>query len=391
MNAKKLLALPLAAAFGVCLATCAPTDRPRPKEDSRPGKGGDGPAEWIAKVPKAVPKDQPQIRIESAIHNIRQRDLLTTNGFWTVFHGILGLGPSVTLRDLETGQRFNAIDYICEGRELRGMDFYPTKHGLDVRTWVGSGVGQGHQDQFVAEMAQWGMPADKMFVVLGKDYTFLDFVHHSQMNARVTAKQELSWTIVIVGQYLGTDLSWTNAHGEKLHFEDLIRYELDQPVENAACGGTHRLFGLAWVHHLHLQRGGKTEGVWKEIADKTMKYRDLAKKHQNADGTFSTSFFTGPGNDANKQQRINTTGHMLEWLALALPVEELKEEWVQRAANALAMLLIDLQNTSIDSGPLYHAAHGLLIYYARVYDRQTLGPPELLIPLPPEWEAGKGK
>src|SRR5262249_16064138 len=126
-------------------------------------------------------------------------------------------------------------------------------------------VGQGHQDQFVAEMGQWNMPIDSTFVVNGRNYTFMDFVRHSQMHARITARQELSWAIVIVGQYLGTDLSWKNGHGKQLHFRDLIRYELDADVEHAACGGTHRLFGLTWAYHLHKTRGLSTDGVWQEI------------------------------------------------------------------------------------------------------------------------------
>ena len=50
-------------------------------------------------------------------------------------------------------------------------------------------------------------------------------------------------------------------------------------------------------------------GVWQEIIEKTAKYRDQAKKYQNADGAFSTSFFSGPGDAADKELRIN------QWLA----------------------------------------------------------------------------
>ena len=64
---------------------------------------------------------------------------------------------------------------------------------------------------------------------------------------------------------------------------------------------------------------------------------------QNPDGSFSTDFFRESGNAADKQLRINSTGHTLEWLALALPDAELKEQWVQDAANALAMTILDLQ------------------------------------------------
>ena len=88
-----------------------------------------------------------QQRLEFAINNVRHRDLETTNGFWTVFHGIIGLGPSVTLRYPHTDKRVNALDYICSGGEVRGMEFIPTREGMDValrlragRLWHQSGA-----------------------------------------------------------------------------------------------------------------------------------------------------------------------------------------------------------------------------------------------------------
>jgi hypothetical protein len=324
-----------------------------------------------------------QDRIESVIEHVRRRDLLTTNGFWTIFHGILGLGLQVPLRNPDTNERIPAVAYICQGGELRGLRFIPTKWGLDVQTGP-LGVGQGHQDQFIAEMAQWGMPADQKFSVLGKDYTFMDFVRHSQMRARVKANQELSWAVLVIGQYLGPDVSWTNGAGEKLHLEDLVRYELDASVEDAPCGGTHRLFGLTWVYYLHLRKGGPKTGVWQEVADKTIKYRDLARKYQNRDGSFSTNFFREPGNAADKQLRINTSGHIFEWLSLALSEAELKESWMQDAANALALMILELQDSPIEGGTLYHAVHGLLIYHTRLYKSDIPGQQKPLVPLPPE-------
>jgi hypothetical protein len=333
----------------------------------------------------------PRARVEAAIENVRNRELTTANGFWTVFHGILGLGPGVMLRksDSKTGEKVNALDYICKGGELRGLRILPTRHGLDV-PWpngpqgvnIPQGVGQGHQDQFVAEMGQWGMPPDRKFVVDGKTYTFMDFVNHSQMRARLNANQELSWAILLIAQYKGLDASWTNTEGEALRLEDLVRYEADASVEQAPCGGTHRLFGLSWVYHMHLQQGGKTEGVWKDIADKTAKYRDRARKYQNADGSFSTKYFDGPEKSPNKQAQISTSGHILEWLALALTDQELRQQWVQDAANAVSLMILDLQDQSIDGGALYHAVHGLQIYHARAFGRSSFVPPELLYPQP---------
>ncbi len=256
-------------------------------------------------------------RIDAALEHVRQRDLLTTHGFWTVFHGILGQGLSTTLTNPETNERVNAIDYICQGGPVRGMVFEPKgNEGLDVQTQPGTGVGQGHQDQFVAEMTQWGMPLDKKFRVAGHDYTFADFVRYSKFRARLTANQELSWAILIVGQYFGTDVTWVNEAKEKVAYEDIVRYELNQPIDTAACGGTHRLFGLTWAYHLHMQKGGKKEGLWRQVADKIDFYKVQAHKLQNPDGPFATGYVSTPGNSTDVQLRIGTTGHVLEWLSL---------------------------------------------------------------------------
>ena len=344
----------------------------------------------LASTPRNLAGGQESLRerLDAAILQARQRDLLTTNGFWTVFHGILGLGPSIQLLNPDSGKHVNALDYIADGGEIRGLRFIPTPYGLDVEVRPGTFVSQGHQDQFVAEMVEWGVSPERKFIVGGKNYTFMDFLRHSKMRASVRSPQELEWAIIIIGHHFGTDITWTNAEGEELRFEDLLRKELDKPLGTAACGGTHRLFGLDWVYHLHLNRGGQTVGIWKEIADRTAEYKHLARQYQNADGSFSTDFFAGRAQVADMQRRINTTGHIFEWLALAESDEELNEPWMQDAANALALMFLDISNSPMEGGTLFHAAHGLLIYYSRVYGSEKLGPLMPHLPLLPGSKKG---
>jgi hypothetical protein len=363
--------------------TCAPQDESasRVSRFNLPD-GGDiapVPAPPAVKVPEQLKE-----RIDVTLEHVRRRDLLTDHSFWTIFHGILGMGPEdAFLVDTRTGKRMKAIDYICDGGQIRGLEFVPTADGLDVVTWAGTGVGQGHQDQFIAEIAQWGMPADRPFTVNGKRYTFADFINHCKMRARVTEKQELSWAIIIIGTYLGTDYTWTNKNGEKLAFEDVVRYESNEPiVHSPVCGGTHRLFGLTWAYHLHCAKGGAKTGVWNDVAEKTAEFIRLARKYQNADGSFSTDYFVGPGNVRDTQRRLATTGHILEWLALALSDEELRAPWMQEAASALALMILENSSRDLDGGALYHAAHGLAIYRTRVFGPSGAHAP--LIPPPPK-------
>jgi hypothetical protein len=196
--------------------------------------------------------------------------------------------------------------------------------------------------------------------------------------------QELSWAIIIIAQYYGTNISWTNRRGkgETLHFEDVVRYELDQPIkESPVCGGTHRLFGLSWAFHLHMAKGGQKTGVWKEVEDLSRGYIDLAKSLQNKDGSFSTEYFRGAGNNqSDLTLRIHSTGHILEWLALALSDEDIRQPWMAAAADALVVMILNNATRGLDGGAVYHAAHGLEIYRNRVFG-PTPHPP--LIPAHP--------
>ncbi|MCC6421812.1 MAG: hypothetical protein IT429_26645 [Gemmataceae bacterium] len=369
-----VLCLGAAVLIAALCASCAPIDPPR-TDKVGPTGGLTRPKQEIPiKLPPEIggQKDHLQRRIEIAVDQVRRREVLTTNGFWTVFHAILGLGPkTIDLVDPVTKKHVNALDHICSGGEVRGMHFVETKYGVDVASGE-MFVAQGHQDQFVAEMVQWGVPAERKFVLGKNTYTFQDFLNHSKMRASVTEKQELSWAVLIIGQHFGTDITWTNARGEVVRFEDVVRYEVNEGVEQAACGGTHRLFGLAWAYHLHLQRGGKTVGVWKDVADQQARCTALAHKYRNADGSLSTSFFKEHGNVPDMQLRMNTTGHMVEWLALTMTDEELREPWMEDAVNALTTMFFNIQNQQMEGGTMYHAAHGLLIYYARRYDPRRL-------------------
>jgi len=356
-------------------------------------------------APLELPKEM-KPRVEATLQQIHSRELDTTYSFWTIFHGILGMGFDTQLFDRKSGNKINAIEHIRSGKELpgqpyvlRGLKFVPTIDGVDVRLGPVP-IGQGHQDQFISEMSQWGMRPDAKFVIDGKDYTFLDFARLSKARASLhrldivsysgmpdarPQGQELGWAVMMIAEFFGIDTPpWTNMFGEKVTLEELLRAELKINMPKAACGGTHSLFGLTWVLHRHLQNGGKIEGVWVDIDKHIEHYKVMAKKFRHPDGSFSTQYVNGEEDVKDSDRRINTTGHTLEWLAMALSDEELREPWVQDAVMALCKMILDKAHTDIDTGSLYHATHGLHIYHDRVYGTPNL-PGQTVIPLRPGW------
>jgi hypothetical protein len=368
------------------LTGCAPVGDVKPPEPITPPE----------KIQSPAPPASLKERVKAALDQVKNRELRTSHSFWTVFHAILGNGLDAKIFDANTNKEYTALDYICNGGHIWGLQFFvhekimDGKDGVDVQIGP-TFYGQGHQDQFVAEMTQLGLPLNTVFHIQYKDekakrqYTFEDFLRYSKANTRMEGNEELSWTVLAVAQYYGTQLSWTNKFGKKIDFEDLVRHEVDQPVETAACGGTHRLFGLTWAYYIHLRDGGKMTPVWQKLDAKLKIYRDKAHNDRNKDlGTFSTEYFKGPGRSSDIERKIGTTGHIVEWLALYLPDEELTQPWMQDAVEALALMILDSQDKLLDGGALYHAAHGLHLYYWRAWHADDAIPASKVIPLPPK-------
>jgi hypothetical protein len=402
MNTRYLIALVLGLSAVAVAINCAPMDPSAEEAQRAPTSRAEQtprPTEQVPVLPSDVvariqPTGQPatapaapdalEQRIKAAMTQVRRRKLRTDNGFWTVLHYILGLGLSVELYNPETKGYVNAFEYIASGGKVPGVHFFPTPYGLDVETGPGTFTKQGHQDQFIAEMVEWAVPTDYRFVVEGKNYFFDDFLQHTKMRVSVQEPQELEWAIVIIATRFGTNIEWTNGAGEHLHFEDLIRAALAKDTDKAACGGTHMLFGLTWAYYLHLKNGGQTVGVWKEVADKIASYKNKARELQNPDGSLSTGWFKERGNNPSVDERIRAPGHMIEWLSLAMSDDELRQPWMQSAVSALSMTFLENQHQGLDGGSMYHAVHGLLLYYSRVYGADKLPEGERPhAPLPP--------
>ena len=79
--------------------SCAPQDEAPDRPASSQAGNGARTDQVLPPVPASL-KD----RIDAALDNARQRPLLTTHAFWTIFHGILGLGLDVPLLNPDTGQ-----------------------------------------------------------------------------------------------------------------------------------------------------------------------------------------------------------------------------------------------------------------------------------------------
>jgi len=310
-------------------------------------------------------------RIGRLLDQTRDGRQLSTaaQGAWQVVHGILAFGEDFTV--LHDGQPVAALDYLLNGGQLTGWKLRPGDHGVIAVVEEGSTLGQGHPDQWLGYLSQCGtdgIPLDRTLVVGDQRAEVGDLL--SQAKADLRPGQEATWTLMALATYLPPDSSWQGADGETWNLERVMAMELEADLAASACGGAHRLYGLATAINRYRLRhpaaSGALPSIWGEAESVINDCIDRARRFQQADGSFSTQYFERPASSPDVFATLGSSGHVFEFLAVALPDERLAEPWVLRGADRLATVLEQTADIDVECGALYHAAHGLLLYRNRL-------------------------
>ncbi len=101
------------------------------------------------------------------------------------------------------------------------------------------------------------------------------------------------------------------------------------------------------------------EGTWEQTDEKIKGAIAAAREFQQPDGSFSMNYFSRAAAGATIDARISTTGHVLEFLMVALDDEQVHQPWVARAALHLVECLEKTRKYDLECGSLDHAAHAV--------------------------------
>lgn len=293
------------------------------------------------------------------------------NGAWQIFHGILAFGSEFEV-DTPSGRQI-ALDYFraggtCNGFEPRIGDRIEMtdRFGLRVDLQPTTKVGQGHRDQWLAVVAQAGLPIDATWKVSDQIFTIDDWVRQAEWDIPLNYEAEFSWTLIPLSYYRPTDYRWKARDGSTYSTELLLDLEREHDLAASVCGGTHRLIGIATAVRNRVSEGKTLTGAWEKARSHLDAAIELARENQNPDGSYSTSYFHRSGWCNDLGETLGTTGHVLEFLAMSADRETLESEWVRRSVYQLCDVLRQCRGVDLECGVLYHALHGLV-----EYQRQT--------------------
>ena len=305
--------------------------------------------------------------------NLSQRELASsTHGAWQVLHGILAYGSDFELQT-PTGPQ-PALAYLLSGQTVGGFeaeqgDEFGTEKrpGLRMAMQPSTKIGQGHRDQWLAVIAQSGLPLDTP--IKGKTHTFTleDWMRQAEFDVPRNLEREFSWSLIALTSYRKTNHRWMGRDGSQYSTESLLGSELEQSLPNSVCGGTHRLIGMAMALNQRREEGQPITGVWADADMLIQGAIQLAKQNQNPDGSYSVAYLHRPGWTRDMGETLGSTGHVLEFLAIAAPTQTLSQPWVERSVRRLCNVLDQCSDVDLECGVLYHALHGLSEYQKRMF------------------------
>ena len=302
---------------------------------------------------------------------------------WQIMHGLLALRQEYKIK--VGNEKVSALNWLTEQRYYKGEPIVEhTPHGGRFHTFTEPYAFEGHPNQFLAIATMSELPVDFAFnTTVGGQVTIQDMINHAK--ADVNDREEITWTLWALSRYLPVDSEWINAAGEPWSIERLVQIQTYANPDEAACGGTHGLFALSLARNSYLSTGKPLRGIWLEADQKIKRFIAKSKSLQNADGTFSTEYFKGPGESSDFGKRIATSGHILEFLMVAAHDDQLQQEWMQKAIFAVANDLVENRKEAADCGPLYHALHALVLYRQRAGIQETT--PDVAVATPQKTDA----
>ena len=291
---------------------------------------------------------------------------------WSVMHSILGYGVNAPVAiNSPKGRRTNAVNWMCRNYPLLNRRLLYLDKGY-IKGVEGPGY-QGHPCQFLAMLAQINLQRDYPLQINGQTFSLEDLINSEMYTC--AANRELTFKLIALSHYLPSDARWKNESGEVWDIPRILEAELSQPVNGAACGGTHRVMAISFAVRTRELRGEPIEGVYLRAKNYVRSYQRYAMSLRNRDGSFSTEWFKKRSSAGDKDRQLQTTGHLLEWMVYSLPRNELSDPRIVQSVEFLNQLMTRHRFHDWEVGPRGHALRALSLYNQRVFQQQRVGTP----------------
>lgn len=287
-----------------------------------------------------------------------------------ILQACLAFGCDTTIRQGGSkGEPINGFTCLCWNYPCGGYNLM-TMSGNHIAARVGYGL-QSNPSQFLAVLALARVPQKYPVRVDETVRSVADLVEAEKLSCR--SGSDLSFKLIGLSRYLPPNATWKNDLGETWSVARLVKEELDHAQEPAPCGGTHRLLALGYAVDRREKQKQPINGQFRRAKKYIGQYQGYALALQNPDGSWHPQFFKHQGQGGSAIDQVNSTGHILAWLAVTLPTEKLDDARVVRSVAFLSNLLRGRRYNSLtktssrDISARMNALYALSVYNTRVF------------------------
>lgn len=208
--------------------------------------------------------------------------------------------------------------------------------------WGQTGTTSVHHDHMLASLTEAGVPLNAPVFTTRSRMQFADVLNQALRDFQLD-ERETEWSVMAFGFWLAPQgiSQWHNGDGRLISLDLLASRLMRNIRKHGVCLGTHRVYSLVVLLRLNETYGGDliSDSTEQEIRNYLFETRDLIVAAQAPDGSFPPNWTDGAeatakADPAEKEyRRVISTGHHLEWLAIAPPEFHPDREVVHRAAD----------------------------------------------------------
>lgn len=247
----------------------------------------------------------------------------------------------------------------------------PTEDGVTVSVQLGPQT-SSHVDHTLATMAEIGTPLDYP-VITSTGEVSLREIFVAAREAFTINQVEYEWSTLAFAMYMPEKAGWFSRDGQHVTFDRLAERIMRQRLTQGVCRGNHRTYTLAMLLRIDDQNRIFSDEGRQRVMNWLKDVTARLVASQRPDG-FWDDQWSGPepegsppppgSNFSELGMRINVTGHVLEWWAMA-PSELLPPDDVRlRATKWLVDTIEGLSDAEVRSYYTYltHAGRALALW-----------------------------
>ena len=247
----------------------------------------------------------------------------------------------------------------------------PTDKGVTVSVQLGPQT-SSHVDHTLATMAEIGTSLDYP-VMTSKGEVSLRDIFQAALKTFTINQIEYEWSTLVFAMYMPEPSGWYSTDGQLITFDRLADRIMRQRLTQGVCRGNHRTYTLVMLLRIDdqiriLSDEGRA-GILAWLQDVT----DRLVRSQRSEGFWDDQWSgaevegTPPPPGSNFTElgmKLNVTGHVLEWWAMAPQEVQPPDDVRRRATSWLIHEIDELSPAEVRSNYTYltHAGRALAMW-----------------------------